>query len=94
VHFGRGKTPLEDDDHGRGWKLRNESSSISATAAPLRPLGPRRTGAVTYEYGSPGAAGLLLTNFLKNSITDFNPDCPRSVPLMTFSFVYLRDLGG
>ena len=33
--------------HCRGEKLRNESSSISATAAPLRPFGPRRTGAIT-----------------------------------------------
>jgi hypothetical protein len=30
----------------RAGKLLYESSSISATAAPLRPLGPRRTGAI------------------------------------------------
>ena len=30
----------------RGGKLRYESPSISATAAPLRPLGPRRRGAI------------------------------------------------
>jgi hypothetical protein len=34
------------------------SSSGSATAAPLRPLGPRLTGAMRYAYGSSGASGL------------------------------------
>src|SRR5215468_10793718 len=80
--------------HRRGAKLRNESSSISAIAAPLRPFGPRRFGAMTYAYGSPGADGFFLSNRLKNSIIEFSRDCLRSLPSITFSFVYLRDLRG